>query len=386
VDATGPRRPYPHRVRSLLLRLGTDPSDAVLAVALAVVGIAQAFVFPIADHGVGELFVLGSTLPLAWRRTRPVEAAAVSSAFWLIPLDGYPVLGFVTVILQFYGLGAYGRPRLAVWLTVVWAAAAGVVGSLLGPEPPTAAIGGVLVVVAPVVAGRLVRQHRAQNHALTELAAELEAEKHKVQEAAVTAERARIAQELHDVVGHELTLIAVQAEAAAMALRTSPDRAVAPVEAIRETAHHTLAEMRSTLDAVAPQTDIAASRPEGLTDLARRAEEAGIANSLVVSGTPWPAQASTWLAVHRIVRECLTNAGRHAPGEPLSIKVDWHPDRVEVDAANAVSSNGRVVPGRGLTGMRHRTELLGGTFHAAAEGGAFVVRVCLPAQPAGGAR
>ena len=64
-----------------------------------------------------ELFVVGTTLPLAWRRTRPVEAALVSSGFWLVPLDGFPYLGFVAVILQFFGLGAHGRPRLAIGLT-----------------------------------------------------------------------------------------------------------------------------------------------------------------------------------------------------------------------------------------------------------------------------
>jgi hypothetical protein len=70
-----------------------------------VAGLVQVVLFPIADGALGEVFVLGSTLPLAWRRTRPIEAALVSSAFWLIPLDGYPVLGFVVVILQFL------RPR-----------------------------------------------------------------------------------------------------------------------------------------------------------------------------------------------------------------------------------------------------------------------------------
>ena len=369
----------------MLLRLRADPTDAAVALALAVAGLVQVVAFPIARAGLGEVFVLGSTLPLAWRRTRPVEAAVVSSAFWLVPLDGFPLLGFVTVILQFYGLGAYGRPQRAVWLTVAWAATAGVVGTLLGPEAPTAAIGGVLVVVAPVVAGELVSRHRAQNAALARLAAELEEEKHKVQEAAVTAERARIAQELHDVVGHELTLIAVQAEAAAMALRSAPDRAAAPVEAIRDTAHRTLAQMRSTLDTVAPQTDIAAATPEGLADLVRRAEEAGIAGSLVVTGTPWPGQASTWLAVHRIVRECLTNAGRHAPGQPVSLRVDWHPDRVEVTSANQTPGGSEATPGRGLTGIRYRTELLGGTYEVTTDERTFVVHVCLPA-PTGGAR
>src|SRR6478736_910483 len=161
----------------LLARLGTTPLDAGLAVAFAVAGLVQVVAVPIADRGLGELFVLGTTLPLAWRRTRPVEAALVASAFWLVPLDGFPVLGFVVVILQFFSLGGYGEPTRAVAVTTVWAAAASVVGTLLGPEASVAAVGGVLVVVAPVLAGRLVRHLRRQNAELTSLTEQLREER-----------------------------------------------------------------------------------------------------------------------------------------------------------------------------------------------------------------
>jgi len=304
---------------SPLTRLRTTRVDAALAVGLVAAGLVQAWIEPIADRGVGELYVLGSTLPLAWRRTRPVEAALVSSAFWLIPLDGFPYLGFVVVILQFFGLGAHGRPRLAVALTVGFASVTAVIGTFLGPEAPVAAIGAVLVVIAPTLAGLLVRHLSEQNAALRDLAAQLHEEQRRVEEAAVDAERARIAQELHDVVGHEVTLIAIQAEAAAAALRTSPERAAAPVEAIRSTAHRTMTEIRAVLDLLAPGGEAGGATSEGLSELSRRAEAAGIANSLVVTGRPWPDVTPAGLAVNRIVRECLTNAGRHAPGRPVSL-------------------------------------------------------------------
>jgi len=134
-----------------------------------------------------------------------VESSLVSAAFWLIPLDGFPILGFVVVILQFFALGSRGAPRLAVALVTGWASAAAVVGTLLGPEATVAVIGAVLVVVAPVLAGQLVRHLRHQNQALAELAEQLQEEQRRVEKAAVDAERARIAQELHDVVGHEVT-------------------------------------------------------------------------------------------------------------------------------------------------------------------------------------
>jgi signal transduction histidine kinase len=369
---------------TVLQRLQTTRVDAALALSFVAVSLAQLAWQPFAGPVLGVLYVVGSMLPLAWRRTRPVEAALVSSAFWLIPLDGYPLLGFVAVILQFFALGSWGAPRTAVVLVTAWSAAASVVGTLLGPEPPVAAIGGALAVVAPVLAGRLVRHQREQGEALAELAAQLREEQRRVEEVAVDAERARIAQELHDVVGHEVTLIAIQAEAAASALRSSPERAVEPVEAIRTTAHRTLAEIRGVLDLLAPDGRAGGTATDGLSELAQRAEEAGITNSLEVTGRPWPGNAPAVLAVNRIVRECLTNAGRHAPGEPVDLRVTWAPDHVEIRSANPAMRRNGVVPGRGLTGIRHRAELLGGTFHAGVRDGRFEVDVRLPATgPAG---
>jgi signal transduction histidine kinase len=362
----------------LRTRLGTTPLDAALAVTFAVAGLVQAMAVPIAERGLGALFVLGTTLPLAWRRTRPVEAALVASAFWLIPLDGFPVLGFVVVILQFFSLGSYGEPTRAVALTTAWATATSVVGTLLGPEAEVAAVGAVLVVVAPVLAGRLVRHLRRQNAELTSLTAQLREERHRAEEAAVGAERARIAQELHDVVGHEVTLIAIQAEAATSALSLSPERAAEPVEAIRTTAHRTLAEIRAVLDVLSPVDADGRATEEGLVELTARARAAGIPNTLSVSGSPLPDHDAASLAVHRIVRECLTNAGRHAPGHAVTLCVEWTPDAVVVDVSNPTPLVASPTPGRGLTGIRHRAELLGGTYTASAAGGSFRVHVLIP--------
>lgn len=365
----------------LLDRLRTTRLDATLAIAFAVAGLVQVALLPIAPRGVGELYVLGSTLPVAWRRTRPIEAALVASSFWLVPLDGYPVLGYLAVVLQFFALGRHGAPRTAVVLTGLWAAVVGVVGTLLGPESPVAAIGAVLVVAAPVLAGRLVRHMDHQNQALQDLAHELRDERDRAEAAAVDAERARIAQELHDVVGHELTLIAIQAEAAATALRVQPDRAAEPVEAIRATAHHTMSEMRSALGVLAP--DPARSSSETVAQLTDRARAAGIDNTLTVTGVPLPDRAPVSLAVLRIVRECLTNAGRHAPGRPVTVQVDWGPGEVTVRATNPISGRRRHAEGRGLAGIRHRAELLGGSYRVDTTNGRFEVEVRIPLARAG---
>jgi signal transduction histidine kinase len=352
-------------------------TDAVLAAVFAVVGLVQVTVWPIADGVVGQVYVLGSALPLAWRRTRPVASALVSTAFWFIPTDGYPVLGFVAVVLQFFALGSRGRPRPVVAATATWAVLATVAGTLLGPEAPYAAIGAALAVAGPVLAGQLVAHLGHQNAELARLAARLREERERAEEAAVEAERARIAQELHDVVGHEVTLIAVQAEAAAAALRLAPERAVDPVEAIRTTAHRTLAEMRGVLNVLAAEDGVHGATDD-VTEVARRAEEAGIANMLTVSGAPAEQHERARLAVNRIVRECLTNAGRHAPGAPVAIEVAWDQREVRVVATNPTSVHAVPAPGRGLTGMRNRAELLGGEFDAAVRDGLFTVRVEMP--------
>src|SRR4051812_3417541 len=351
---------YPRCVDRALARLRTNRVDAALAAAFTLAGLAQVLLFPIAARWLGVLFVIGTTLPLAWRRTFPVEAAVASSVLWLVPTDGFPIFGFVVAILQFYALGCYGQPRTAVALAAGWSATAGAVGTLLGPEAPVEAIGAVLVVVAPVFVGQVVARLREQNARLARLSEDLRIERRKVEEAAVGAERARIAQELHDVVGHEVTLIAIQAEAASVALRISPARAAEPVEAIRVTAHRTLNEIRGVLDVLAP--DGRSSTEEDLGQLARRAEAAGIATSLAVTGQPWPEQTPASLAVNRIVRECLTNAGRHAPGKRVELTVAWSPAEVRVHSTNELAAaNGHPAEtGRGLTGIRHRAELLGG--------------------------
>lgn len=362
----------------VVARLRTSPADSAVAAVLAALGLVQVVVWPIAPGLLGEAFVVGSTLPLAWRRTVPATAALVSSVFWLIPLDGYPVLGFVVVVVQFYSLGRWADPWARVLLVGLAAAALSVVGTLLGPEAPVAAIGGVLAVVAPAAAGRIVRHQHQQNEALEELTRELAVERRRAEDAARGAERARIAREMHDVLGHEITLIAIQAEAAGAALRSDPTRATEPVEAIRANAHRTLQEMRSLLG-VLHETEDQPTNEEDLAQVAERARALGVDNELVETGVPLPRNNPVSLAVQRIARECLTNAGRHGRGS-LSMRVDWDHDQVRLHASNPSRRGRRRREGRGLLGIRHRAELLGGTCQVHNDGDVFEVDVTIPVR------
>jgi signal transduction histidine kinase len=139
--------------------------------------------------------------------------------------------------------------------------------------------------------------------------------------------------------------------------------------------------MRGVLDVLTDDAGVRGAS-EDLAEVARRAEAAGIANTLTVTGAPEDDEERARRAVNRIVRECLTNAGRHAPGQPVTITVTWDPAAVCVETTNPADATS-YSPGRGLAGLRHRAELLGGAFTASADGSTFTVRVRIPT---GGAR
>ena len=186
-----------------------------------------------------------------------------------------------------------------------------------------------------------------------------------MEEVAVDAERARIAQELHDVVGHEVTLIAIQAEAAASALRSAPERAAEPVEAIRATAHRTLAEIRGVLDLLAPDGRSGGTASDGLAET-RPARRGGRCRQLARG------RRST-LARQRTRRPRGQPDRPRVPDQRRSAR-PWAAGRAARQLVarpwSVCSTNPTrclrhgIRPGRGLTGIRHRAELLGGTFEA----------------------
>lgn len=363
-------------------------SDVVLAGVCLVLSLAQVVVAPIASPTLSAGIVLGSTAPLAWRRVHPAAACLVATTVWLIPTDGFLLLGYVVAGLLFFSLGAYdvSIPRVVAVCTV--GVAVGVVMTLLGPEPAPTAIGAALVVAGPAAAGRLVAHQRAQNARLRELTAQLVRERATAERAAVAEERSRIARELHDVLGHELTVIAVQADAAAAALAVAPERATAPVEAIRRSAAEALAEMRRTVGALrADDEDGEDLRPQpGLADvpaLVDRTRLAGVAVELSLRPPPRPTHASVQLAAYRLVQEALTNAHRHAPGAPVSVRVAGDDTAVVVEVVNRPSvpapRGAAESSGFGLVGMRERVRLLGGRLDAGpTDGGGYALTARLP--------
>ncbi|WP_346619555.1 sensor histidine kinase [Blastococcus montanus] len=366
-------------------------SDVVLAGAFLAVSLAQVLVEPIAGPVTSVVVAAGSTLPLAWRRTAPTAAAFAGTAIWLVPTPrGFLFLGFVVAVVLFFSVGAHARSLGRILLVTAFGATVGVAAVLSGPQDPPVAIGAVLAVTAPAAAGRLVAHVREQNARLHELTTELLRERAAAERAAIGEERSRIARELHDVIGHEVTVIALQADAAAAALAKAPERAGAPVEAIRRSAAEALAEMRRVVVMLRTAEEQDLHPQPGLDDvpaLVEQSRNAGTRVHLTLEPPARPAHASVELAAYRLVQEALTNARRHAPGAPVDVRVtgDGTAVLVEVSSrpATAVPCPRESVEGTGfgLVGMRERVRMLGGRLDAGpTEAGGYLLSARLPLE------
>jgi signal transduction histidine kinase len=204
---------------------------------------------------------------------------------------------------------------------------------------------------------------------------------------AVLEERTRIARELHDVVAHHMSLIAVRAETAPYRLSDLPESARAEFGSISEVAREALAEMRRLLGVLrhdepaglAPQPQLS-DLPE-LVDAARRA---GVSVELSVPSALDRVPSGIALCAYRIVQESLSNASQHAPGAQVTVSVDHGAGAVVLQVANGPGApagpcRSEPGPGHGLTGMRERVALLGGSLSAGpSAGGGFVVSAVLP--------
>jgi signal transduction histidine kinase len=249
----------------------------------------------------------------------------------------------------------------------------------------TAALGSVAFGAMAVAVDGAASRRRAQ-HALAHQAEQTELERAR---RAVLEERARIARELHDVVAHHMSLMAIRAESAPHRLGTlpEPEQVRAEFGALSGSAREALADMRRLLGVLRSDQPAERTPQPGLPDLPGlidTARQAGMA----VEMAPLPAldevPPSTGVCAYRIIQEALSNAGRHAAGALVTVSVQHDADTVTLQVANGpqtpvrLRANGHR-PGHGLAGMRERVELLGGSLSAGpAPDGGFVVSAVLP--------
>lgn len=207
-------------------------------------------------------------------------------------------------------------------------------------------------------------------------------------EATRTAERTRIARELHDVVTHHVTAMVVQAESARY-LTAAPDRLDETLASVTDTGRRAISDLRHLLDVLNPDhTTPAPEDDEGLLAVVEQARKAGQPVEFTEEGTPAASRGSADLVAHRVVQESLTNALKHAHGSRTTVRVHHRPEEITVNVGTDGVGRSGVVPagsGRGLIGLRERVEVLGGDLTAGPrEDGGFTVSARIPAGVSAG--
>ncbi|MEU0374502.1 histidine kinase [Streptomyces sp. NPDC006283] len=241
--------------------------------------------------------------------------------------------------------------------------------------------------------GLAVRSRQEYMASLVERARQLEVERDQQARLAAAAERTRIAREMHDIIGHNLSVITGLADGGSYAAANSPERAAQALEAIGTTSRQALTELRRLLDVLRDETPAAASlAPQpALTDdldqLVEGVRAAGLPVRLTVDGSPDSLAAGRQLAVYRVVQEALTNTLKHGgPRATATVEVAYGTGGVTVTVTDtgAGASAPSAAAGRGLTGMRERTSMYDGTLEAGPlrrPPGGWRVHLHLPKEP-----
>jgi signal transduction histidine kinase len=373
--------------------------DSTLAALLLLLGLGQAELDPWPQLPITLMLIA----PVAFRRKVPATAFAISSAggLWQLATRGAPRAADLAILVLLYTIAAYRPRRFSAPALIVSIVGGGVAMLAWVPvENPNHLRVGVMLLIGAAgssllawVLGDSMRYRRGYYAALEEKAARLEAEKDAQAKIAAAAERARIARELHDVIAHHVSVMVVQADGAGFALRRDPDTAEKALRAIASTGRQALTEMRRLLGVLRTAGDQAGLAPVPglgeLRELLDQARAAGLAVSYSLTGTPRELPEGAELAAYRVVQESLTNTRKHAGlAASAAVNLRFEPDGliVEVtdDGLGGVPSDNA---GHGLTGMRERIQMYGGTVHAGPlPRGGFGVRAWLPCpQPAGSA-
>ena len=342
-------------------------------------------------HGGSNLTIAGmialaaaQSVPFLWRRQLPPVVLGVTAAALAVKFALHLNLwsASAAVLAAAYGLGAYGSKalRTAVRVLVALAVLAAIVTLQALEGNHTTAIGCALFATALAV-GEITAAHR---DLVTSLARQ-----------AYDEERASLAREVHDVVAHQLSAIAVQAGAARLAAADDPRAAVTAIGTIEQGAREGLDElnalvrrMRQTETAnqadSSRQADGRQAQQPRLHDvpaLVERARQAGLRAEFTVDGQARPLADAIELAGYRVVQEGLTNAIRHAAGTVATVRLRYSGTGILIEVADDGPAEAGVVAtggGAGLAGLSERARLLGGEFEARRYQHGFVVRAFLP--------
>ncbi|MFE2912962.1 sensor histidine kinase [Kitasatospora indigofera] len=296
--------------------------------------------------------------------------------WWLAPVVttaaagvwGWPMLPLL--LLALFDLAAQRRVRAAVICSAVALAGNALLRptvSLWSPQP----YGSVLFLLLALVGGLWMGNRRRLVQALNSQVEHLQTERELREQAARMAERSAIAAEMHDVLAHRLSLIALHTGVLATRKDTLPGPVVERLNLLRTASTDALTDLRDVLGAlrtvgIRSEDERPAPVLRDVEEMIEQARAAGQTIDTAVGGSPEQAPAAHRLAVLRLVQEALTNARKHAPDAPVRVRIDYGPPATLIEVVNSPGADAaRAVPsGFGLVGLRERVEALGGHLNA----------------------
>jgi signal transduction histidine kinase len=328
---------------------------------------------------------LGSGVALVMRRRWVAVATVVWIAAAVVPVvfgQSFVLNGPIDVLLCVpfllaYTLGSVARLPVGLAGVALLAAALQTGGNAFNPFFE-------MITIGPWLAGRIIRSRHLLNLQLAARNLELEAERERFARESVRYERARIARELHDMVGHCLSVMVIQAGAGQRLVASDPASVTGVFDSIAEAVQDAQAEIDRLVDLLAVAAEGGTPDLALVDELVRRASRAGLKVSCRWIGNCHDLGADTANVAYRVVQESMTNAFKYAPGSPVEITLRATDSRLEVEVINVASqqrSSGleRSGGGRGLMGMGERVASCGGTLVATSTAtGGWKVAASLP--------
>jgi signal transduction histidine kinase len=327
--------------------------------------------------GASALAAVITTVPLAWRSAYPVATLAVTTGGLVLAVVlGFPagdlIVPYLAPLVAIYSVGVHCSLREILAAAAI-AFAAFTIVVIVSPEEQISELGFIAAgIIAALAVGLAVRQMGFEADTLAARAAELERSQDEATRVAIAEERARIARELHDVIGHSISVMGVQAGAVRRVLPPEQEREREALLAVERVGRDAVTEMRRLLGFLRPVEGIdGGSAPTPtlgrVDDLVNEMRRAGLDVELAVEGDLTGISAGRALTAFRVLQEALTNALKHAPGAQVQASLRRTPDELVIEVRDdgvngspAASSGG----GYGLVGMRERVALYGGTLEA----------------------
>lgn len=355
-----------------------SPGDAGIAAAFLAIMLAE-LAFDDATEGsrwgaVAMFVVIAAAL--AFRRRLPVSSYAVGTAaltaqaLWFFVGGLYPYAN----LAHLYSVGAFATPRRAILGLLI--GFGGVASYFSGADYGFPAL--------PVIVSAIWFLAWATGYRIARLREQTEEDRRRERHEVAALERAAIARELHDLVGHAVNVMVVQAGAGRRILDADPERARQALASIEESGRLALDELECVLSLLrsdepgelSPQPGL-----DGLPELFERLRAADFAVEHVVEGRPSRLSPALDLSAFRILQEALTNALKHSDASGATATVRYHDDRVELEVVDRgpPRTDGEDTPGRGLIGIAERVAVFGGHVdHGPTPTGGFGVRATLP--------